>query len=151
MGMSASAIQGIQVGIYELLTASGPYHAGQVSSCSFDVLESTSTCAITYFLGRGSEFAPQSYDRGGQVANYAAQIMVEGTLWIKDTGQAEAVLGRTWKAPDDIIQTFAKDTTLGGRVSNCFIVAVDADVSQWTEAGQQLWMGIGWRARVDIL
>lgn len=151
MGIAACAVQGIQVGIFELLTASGPYYPRQVSSCSFDVLESSNTCAITYFLGRGSEFAPQSYDRGGQVANYAGQIMVEGTLWIKDTGQAEAVLGRTWRVPDDLIQTFAKDTTLGGRVSNCFLTAIDADVSQWTEAGQQLWMGIVWRVRVDLL
>lgn len=151
MGMGASAVQGIRVGIFELLTASGPYAARQVSSCSFDVLESSNTCAITYFLGRGTELAPQSYDQGGKVANYAGQIAVEGVLWIKDTGDAAALLSRTWKVPDDLIQTFAKDTTLGGRVSNCFLTGMDLDVSQDITAGDQVWQGFNWRLRIDIL
>ena len=137
------SIQAIRNGLFATLTACGPYAAAEISACSFDVLEATAACAITYFPNGISEIEP---DRQGTYnsRNYYRTWRIGGTLWLRDTGDPQALLGRIWQGYDDLFNTLSKDDSLNGSACAARLASISTERDRFWEAGGHLWKPVEW-------
>ena len=142
----------IQIGIFATLTASGPYAASEISSCSFAVLEAVSGCAVMFLPGPDTDIEPNRFGLPNSVGE-TPDWDIQGVVYVKDLGQSEATLSRVWQAIDDIYNTFKKDKSLGGNVGrNGFarLVRVGWTPGQFigTDSGQ-VFAPVRWRMKVS--
>jgi hypothetical protein len=142
-------IAAIRNAILSHLSGSGPWAASELSACSFHVLEQVSACCITFFPEGTSEIAPLSFG-GGETFGAQTPIAqsrawrIGGTLWIRDTGDAEDVLSRIWQGYDDLYATFHKDNSLGETCQNAVLVSIAQITDRFRLAGGQLWKPVEW-------
>ena len=103
--MSASAIAD---GLVTLLSAASVFGAGNVSKNSYQVLEtSTGSCVVvqwTRLTSRAMTFGNLRH----RVWNFQLRC------FIRDTGDAGAVLNRVWTATDGILACLESDDTIQG-------------------------------------
>lgn len=134
----------IRSGLYTHLTASGPFLSTEVSSCSFDVLESSTACAITFFPEGTSEFERLTFD-----GDERRRWRIGGTLWIRDLNQPENMLSRIWLAHDDLYTTFNKTTDLGDRQLNVKLATVSHRIDSFRDIGGHLYKPVDFVVLVD--
>ena len=132
------SLQAIRNGLVTTLAACGPWAASEISTCSFDVLEHASACAVVILPGPTSEIDP---DRLGSAnrRNYLRRWNMTGTLYIRDTGDPVAVLSRTWQGHDDLFNTISKDDSLNGSACAARLLRINGMPGQFVEAGGHLW------------
>lgn len=142
-------LQAIRNAIFGQLTTCGPYAASEISTCSFDVLETTATCALVYMPGNDSNFE--------ELAGTATTGLDEkhwsiaGGVYIRDSGDPKRVLSLAWQAHDDLWSTIRKDRSLGGVVSNARLEGMAFDPQVGVEGGGAFWAEVRWRLRADEL
>jgi hypothetical protein len=142
-------IAAIRNAIHTHLAASGPFSASEISACSFAVLEQVSACCITFFPEGTSEIQPLA-NSDGQTFGSQTPISqsrawrIGGTLWIRDTGDAEDVLKRIWQGYDDLYTTFHKDNSLGETCQNAVLVSINAQAGVGVNAGGHWWQRVYW-------
>ncbi len=113
----------IRAGLYSVLTACGPYSAGEVSTCDFGILSGVSGCAIIYMPG-STRINPQAFGRN-PARNDDRLWGIEGEIYVKDTGDPTGFIARCWQAPDDFFTTLNKDGTLAGAADDARITQMD--------------------------
>ena len=139
--MSIASIRG---GLYTHITTCGPWAANQVSTCSFDNLESTNgACAITFFPEGTTTIEPLTMGRSNVVED-KVDWRIGGTLWIRDTGDPTDVLNRIWLGYDDLLTTLRKDNSLGGTAQAAFLVSITQRTVDFRTAGGHLWKPVDW-------
>lgn len=141
------SIQTIRNGIYAVLTACGPWKATEVSTCCFDVLESTNACAIVYLPG-DSEISMQALGRAPS-ASQLRRWGITGVLYVKDTGDPKRTLSNVWKGVDDLYSTFAQDNSLQGNAAAAQLTRITHAAGQFIEAGGALWAQVRWTLVAD--
>ena len=133
------SITAIRNGIAGLLTASGPYHQSMISSCTFDILESTNGgCAIVFLPDGVSQIEPLTYGTRNS-RDYHRKWRIGGTLYIRDTGDEQALWGKVWQGYDDLYNTISKDDSLQSSACAAALVSVGQRVNTFIEAGGQVW------------
>lgn len=133
------SITAIRNGIAATLTACGPYASREISACTFDVLESTNGgCAIVFLPDGVSQIEPLSYGTRN-ARDYHRKWRIGGTLYIRDTGDEQALWGKVWQGYDDLYNTFSKDDSLQSSACAAALVSVSQRVNTFTQAGGQLW------------
>jgi len=100
------SLQDIRDGLYFTLVTWGPYASTEVSTCAFDVLESTSACAIVFTPGGDTIFEPLTM---GASATDIRLWSIGGAVYVKDTGDPKLFFRRVWQAHDDLYDTLRKD------------------------------------------
>lgn len=134
--MSLTAIRN---GLFQLLTACGPYSAQTISTCTFDVLESTNGgCAIVFLPDGVSQIEPLTMGSRNARA-YHRKWRIGGTLYIRDTGDEQALWGKVWQGYDDLYNTISKDDSLQSSACAAALVSVGQRVNTFIEAGGQVW------------
>lgn len=142
-------LEAIRDGLFLTLVTHGPYSSGQISACGFDVLEGSNTCAVTFYPGGESQFEPQGYDVDNE--RHDTEVWtIDGSIWIKDTGDPQALLGKVWRAPHDLKQTINRDTSLGGSCSDATVRWISVDVENEYEAAGQAWQRIRFRLEATV-
>lgn len=132
-------IQTIRNGLYSLLTASGPYSAQNVSTCSFDVLESTNGGCALVFLPEGTSTIEPLANGGRNTRAYLRKWRISGTLYIRDTGDQSALWGKVWQGYDDLYNTISKDDTLQSSACAAHISSITHRANEFVQPGGQLW------------
>ncbi len=140
------SLQAIRNGIFTTLTACGPYAANEISTCAFDVLESSSACAVTFFAGKNTTFEEMTF---GKSATDIRHWSIEGSVWVKSTGNVENILAATWQAHDDLFNTLKKDRTMNGAARNAHVTSMSYDPETAYDAGGQVWQRIFWTLIAD--
>ena len=134
----------IRNGLYAHMVASGPFLAREISTCSFDVLESTNgACAITFFAEGATQIEPLTYGRSNVVEDHV-HWRIGGTLWIRDSGNPVDVLSRIWQGYDDLLTTLRKDNSLGGTSQAAFLVQISQRTQDFKSMGGHVWKPIEW-------
>lgn len=136
-------IVAIRNGLFRTLTACGPYAAGQISACGYDVLEGGAACAITFAPGSDTGMDDLTYSQN-PVA-YAWNWDIEGSIWIKDTGDSKALFAKVWQAHDDFKNTIKKDGTLNGTAADALLQRMGWNPEAAFEAAGQVWARIDWK------
>jgi len=131
------SLQAIRNGLVTTLAACGPWAASEISTCSFDVLEHASACAIVILPGPTAEMDPDRF--GTPSRNYVRSWNLQGTLYIRDTGDPAAVLSRTWQGHDDLFNTISKDDTLASSACAARLLRINGLPGQFVEAGGHVW------------
>lgn len=131
-------LAGIRAGLYTTLTACGPWAGSEVSTCNFGGLETNSGSCITFLPEGTSAITPNSFGTFNS-RNYTRAWRIGGKLWIRDTGTADAVNDRLWKAYDDIYNTISKDDSLNGSCKEAHVAAVANQFGLFFKQGGQLW------------
>lgn len=126
----------IRNALWNQLTTCGPYLRSEVSACSFRVLEGSETCAIAFFP---SDDALEQMTFGQNLATYNMMWGFKGAVYIKFTGDAEAMLGRVAQAKDDLRTTIQKDNSLGGGAQYAEIMRMSFDPERALEAAGAQW------------
>jgi len=139
-------LQAIRDGLYTTLTACGPYDAQQISTCSFDPLQATSSCAICFFPGTNSTFEQMTF---GNAATDARHWSIDGAIYIKDNGDPLRLLSMAWKAHDDFFSTVKKDRSLNGTAADAFVTAMSYDPAVGVENGGAFWAIITWKLTAE--
>jgi hypothetical protein len=140
------SLQAIRNGLAATLTACGPYAAAEISTCAFDVLESSAACAVTFFAGKNTSLEEMTFGRG---ATDIRHWSIEGSVWIKDTGNVENLLAATWQAHDDLYGTLKKDRTLNGAARNAHVTGMSYDPETAYDAAGAIWQRIFWTLTAD--
>jgi hypothetical protein len=137
------SIQAIRNGLFHLLTASGPYEQSSVSACSFDPLEATNSgCAIVFQPLGVSQIEPLALGSRNARA-YERRWRIGGVLYIRDTSDPQALLGKIWQGYDDLYNTISKDDSLGGACEEAHLESItNRGMEQFVELGGQLWKPI---------
>ena len=136
----------VRNGLFATLVACGPYSATEISTCSFDVLESVAASALTFFPDGTSTFDPDTYG-SRNTRHVHKNWMIGGTLWIRDTGDPSAVLSRIWAGYDDLQTTLAKDESLGGAVGDngvAYLKSINNQLDRFRSAGGHVWKTVEW-------
>ena len=138
------SITAIRNALFAHLSTCGPWAANQISTCSFDVIESTNgACAITFFPEGPTQIEPLTFGRN-HVVEDKVQWRIGGTLYIRDTGDPTAVLSRIWQGYDDLLTTLRKDNSLGGAATAAFLVQISQRTVEFRAAGGHVWKPIDW-------
>ena len=142
------SITAIRNGLYTLLTASGPWTAAEISTCSFDCLERGSGCAITFFPEGTTDIEPLAFGSGGVQADQR-HWRIGGTVWIREDGNPQTILGGIWRAYDDIYNTIRKDNTLGGTCDRAMLTDISTTLNRFQESGGHVWKPVDWVVIAD--
>ena len=134
--------------LVSFMTASGPWAACEISTCTFGVLESVSASAIVLQPGPEATIAPLDFMARSQTGAYERTWGVRGGLYIKDNGDAEDVLGRCWQAHDDLYNTFAKQSDLSGSVQSCYLRRIGFPEGSFESFGGALWAVVNFSVEV---
>jgi hypothetical protein len=138
------SITAIRNALFTHLTACGPWAAREISTCSFDVIESTNgACAITFFPEGPTQIEPLTYGRSNVVED-KVQWRIGGTLWLRDEGDPTRVLSRIWQGYDDLLTTLRKDNSLGGTAQAAFLVQISQRTMEFKSIGGHVWKPIDW-------
>ena len=133
------SIAAIRNGIAQTLTACGPYSNAMISACTFDVLESTNGgCAIVFLPDGVSQIEPLTYG-GRNSREYHRKWRIGGTLYIRDTGDEQALWGKVWQGYDDLYDTISKDDSLQSSACAAALVSVSQRVNTFVDAGGHTW------------
>jgi len=135
-------LQTVRDGLYYVLTVWGPYNSTEVSACAFDVLESTSACAIVFTPGGDSTFDLLTFGASGVDQMTWA---IDGIVYIKDTGDPKLFLSRCWQAHDDLWETVKKDRTLNGAAQLARITGMSFNVELGREVDGAYWGEVKFR------
>ena len=128
--MNASAIAG---GLVTLLGAASAFGSQYVSSSSYQVLESsTGSALVVQWTGLRSEPMTHGDDRR-RLWNFQLRC------FIRDTGQAESVLGRVWAATDVIINALESDPTIQGTATEVQGISARRDPETAMTVGGATW------------
>lgn len=130
------SLQNIRNGLYQILTTCGPYAVSEVSTCAFDVLETTSACAIVFTPGGDTTFEPLTMGAG---ATDVRIWSIRGGVYVKDTGDPKLFYDRCWKAHDDLFSTVKKDRTLNGTAQRGMIRSMAFNPTLGVEAAGAYW------------
>ena len=142
-------LQAVRNALFNQLVTCGPYAASEISTCSFSVLETAATCAITYFPGTDTTFEEVA---GGPTTGLdEAHWGIGGSVYIRDVGDPQRLLNLAWQAHDDLWSTIRKDRTLGNTVDNARLISMAFDPQSGVEAGGAFWAQVRWRLRADEL
>lgn len=139
----------IRNALYSQLTTCGPYAASEISTCSYNVLETAATCALVYLPGNDSNFEEMAGTATHGLDN--KHWAISGGVYIRDTGDPARVLSLAWQAHDDLWTTIRKDRTLGGVTSNARLETMGFDAQTGVEAGGAFWAEVRWTLRADEL
>lgn len=138
--MSLAAIRNA---LFAHFTASGPFTASEISTCTFDVLESVSGSCLTFFPEGVTEIEPLAFGTGGVTAD-KRNWRIGGTLWIRDTGNPLDVLSRIWQSYDDLYSTLHKDPGLGGTADQARLTTISHNRDRFMEIHGHLWKPVEW-------
>jgi len=138
------SLQDIREGLYTTLHTWGPFAASEMSACGYDVLETANACAIVFAPG-DSTFEPLTY---GASAIDARAWGIDGEIYIKDTGNPCALLGKVWQVHDDLYDTLARDRFLSGTAQYARLTRM-AFSPVLFEAGGQGWARVEWTVIAD--
>ena len=142
-----ATFQQIRDALLDHLVAAGPYGRQEVSACSFDVMEGTSACAIVFLPG--GDTSREETGMGSTSGHDLMRWSINGSIFIKDTGDSALLLGRVWQAHDDFIQTMQTARTLSDLVANCNVDRLAFDPRSYVEAGGAEWAEIRWSLTVE--
>lgn len=134
----------VRAGLYTHLTASGPWAAREVSSCSFDVLEAAAASAITFFPEGTTEIGSETFGTPGAIGLNMRTWRIGGTLWIRDLNQPQDMLNRIWLAYDDLYTTFHKTDDLGDRQLNVGLISISHRIDNFRDIGGHLFKPVDW-------
>ncbi len=129
-------LQAIRNGLYQTLTACGPYASTEVSTCAFDVLETTSACAIVFTPGTDTTFEPLTF---GAASKDIRVWSIHGGVYVKDTGDPKLFFSRVWQAHDDLFATLKKDRTLNGAAQRGMLRSLAFNPNLGVEAAGAYW------------
>ena len=132
----------IRNALFNHFTASGPYAATEISTCSFDLLEHVAASCLTFFPDGTSTFEPDTMSANSRHVH--RNWLIGGTLWIRDTGDPAAVLSRIWAGYDDLQTTLAKDETLAGAAGAVYLRSITNQLDRFREAGGHIWKTVEW-------
>jgi hypothetical protein len=132
------SVAAIRNGLYQLLTASGPWAGSEISTCSFDVLTQTSGCAIVFVPEGTSAIEPAAYGRNNQPV-FDRKWKIGGALYIRDTGDEKVLWGKVWQAYDDLYGTIRKDDSLGGAAAAAHLAGVTHRTTQFLKVAGHVW------------
>ena len=143
------SLQAIRNALYRQLTTCGPYAASEMSTCSYGVLETAATCALTFFPGNDSSFEEMAgtATKGVDFKHWS----IQGGIYIRDSGDYQRLLSLCWQAHDDLWDTIQKDRSLGGVVDNARLTSMAFDPKIGLQAGGAYWAEVRWRLRADEL
>ena len=140
-------LQDIRDGLYYTLYTWGPFTASEMSTCAFDVLEFASGCAIVFLPG-DSDFEALGFGASG---NDYRHWGIEGSGYIKDTGDPKSLLRRVWKFHDDLYDTVRLDHTLNGAASFARVTRMSFARDVGVEAGGHYWAEVKFTVIADVL
>lgn len=142
-------IQALRDALFSHLVTCGPYAASEISTCSFNVLETTAACALVYMPGNDTAFEEISgtATTGLDYKHWA----IDGGVYIRDTGDEQRLLSLAWQAHDDLWDCVKKDRRLGGLADNARLIGMGFDPKIGVEAGGHFWAEVRWRLRADEL
>lgn len=131
-----------------MLSASGPWSGSEISSSSFQLLEQTSACCVTFFPEGTTTIEQIVLGRSSPTEN--AHWRIGGTLWIRDaTGDQTALLNKIWQGYDDLQSTFNKDKTLNGQVENSQLTTLSTVAGRGVTAGGHFWQTVNFVLAID--
>lgn len=128
----------IRQGIYNTLTACGPYGSNQVSSCDYGILQQNSGCAVIFHpLEEESDVI--TYRGAGLTVTEEITMQIGVEVYIPFAGNSPQFNSLVWQARDDLKTTIRKDTSLQG--SACFAWAnkFSYDINEGYEMGHKDW------------
>lgn len=139
------SLQSIRNALFNHFATCGPYAVSEMSTCSFGVLETAATCALTFFPGTDSNFSELSGTEliGLDEKDWA----IAGSVYIRDSGDAERLLSLAWQAHDDLFNTLSKDRSLAGAANNARLVRLSFDPRVGVNAGGAFWAEVRWTLR----
>jgi hypothetical protein len=143
------SLQAIRNALYAQLITCGPYAASEISTCSFNVLETAATCAIVYLPGNGTTFEELTGTATSGLDE--KHWSISGGVYIRDSGDPQRLLNLVWQAHDDLWNTIQKDRRLGGAADNARLLSMAFDPRIGTEAGGAFWAEVRWQLRADEL
>lgn len=135
-------LETIRNGLYYVLTTWGPYSAEEVSTCSFDALETSAASAIIFTPGADTTFDLLTYGASGVDQMTWA---IDGAVYVKDTGDPKLFLSRCWQAHDDLWQTVKKDRTLNNAAQIARITGMSFNIELGREVAGAFWGEIKFR------
>lgn len=142
-------LQAIRNALYNQLVTCGPYAASEVSTCSYNMLETAATCALVYLPGGDTSFEELA---GTPTAGLDYKHWsIGGSVYIRDSGDEQRLLSLVWQAHDDLWNTIQKDRSLGGTVDNARLAGMAFDPKMGVTAGGAYWAEVRWRLRADEL
>lgn len=120
----------LRTGIYNTLTACGPYAAAQVSACDYRILEQNSGCSIVFHYGPEETNEPIAGRGGGLTHVEYNVIKFSGEIYLPFTGNSPEYLSRVYQARDDIKATVKKDSKLQGSACLAFISRITYNIDE---------------------
>ena len=110
--------------IYSLITASGPWTTGEVSSCDFGIIDSVSACGIVFLPEGESEIEQLTFRGAGSKGAQHLTWQFRGDLFIKFDGNSPCYMAKLYRGIDDIQETFAKsDRGQGSNTASLLVLS----------------------------
>ena len=129
--MSAGIVV-IRNGLVNHMATCGPWKAAEISSCDYGVMEHVAACGL---MLRPSGESPVENLTKGTAANYLVNWNIGGELWLRYTGDSPTFLAKIWQGMDDIVNTLAKDVTLGNSACYATLTNISYNVNEGLELG----------------
>ena len=136
------SLQVIRNGTARTFSSCGPWLDAEISTCSFDPLEFTSSCAIVFLPGTDSRIEADRLARGPR--NYHRYWKVAGTLYIKDTGDPKRLLSLVWQGHDDLFNTISKDDSLNGSACAAQLTRLSYNKNTFVSMHGHDWAVVDW-------
>ncbi len=142
------SLVGIRNGLWNHLTACGPYDPEAVSTCDFGIMEScSSACAVLFWPGTDTNIDPDRFSANPR--NFARDWDIRGEIYIRYSGDPKFILSSAWQAHDDLFNTVSKDDTLGNSCKAAQLVSMSYNVREAVESGGHVWSVVRWRLTAE--
>jgi hypothetical protein len=140
--VSASAIAD---GLVTLLSAASVFGSANVTKDSYQVLESSAcACAVVQWSG----FSSGRMTHGGAGGDRRRVWSFQVRCFIRDTGQPEALLRRTWIATDKFVSAIESDPTIQDTADDLGDITGYHDPERVYSVGGATWAPITFTAQI---
>lgn len=120
-----------------MLSAASVFGSGMVSKNSYQVLESAAgSCAVVQWVGLRS--MRTTWGNGPERRNRVWGFQIR--CFIRDTGQAPAVINRVWTATDLVVGTLEADDTILGTADELEDINGSRDPETVLTVGGATWL-----------